>query len=99
MKIDPNFVKAILELDSPINKKELQKILGIINFFRQFIPNLSELATSLRKLLKSNVTFMWLNEHTKALEIVKNKIASAPILSNFDMKKEITIQTDASQSG
>lgn len=99
MKIDPNRIKAIVMLENPKNKKDLQKILGMVNFFRQFIPNLSELTSSLRMLLKNDVTFMWLPDHTRALEEIKNKIVSAPVLCNFDAKKEITVQTDASQSG
>lgn len=99
MKIDPGRIKAIVMLENPKSKIELQKILGMINFFRQFIPNLFELSSSLRMLLKNDAMFMWLPEHTKALEVIKNKIVTAPVLSNFDSKKEISVQTDASQSG
>lgn len=99
MFIDPSRIKAIVQLEKPKTKKELEKILGLINFYRQFIPNLSELTSSLRMLLKNDVTFMWLPEYARALEAIKNKIVTAPLLSNFDAKKDITIQADASQNG
>lgn len=99
MEIDLDRIRSIVMLENPNNKKDLQKILGMINFFRQFIPNLAELSSLLRMLLKNGVSFLWMHQHTKALEEIKNKIITAPILSNFDAKKEITVQTDASQNG
>lgn len=83
----------------PVNKKELQMILGYVNFMRQFIPNLSELTTPLRELLKNKVEFHWLQQHTDALNVIKEKIVNAPVLANFDARKEVTIQGDASQNG
>lgn len=44
--------KAILELKDPTNKKELQGTLGMINFIREFIPNLSVEITQLTELIK-----------------------------------------------
>ena len=99
IQIDSDRIKAIQLLKLPTNKKELQSILGMVNFLRPFIPNLSEMTASLRELLKEKVCFQWLEMHTKALNEIKSKITTAPVLANFDVNKEITIQADASQSG
>src|SRR3954464_3602186 len=40
-EIDQNTTKAIMETKSPSTKKELQSLLGKINFLRRFISNLS----------------------------------------------------------
>lgn len=50
-----NRITAIRELSIPNNKKELQRILDIINYVRKFTPNLSKLSSLLRELLKNNV--------------------------------------------
>jgi len=42
IKIDPNRVDAILKIDIPRRKKEVQSFLGRVNFLRRFIPNLAE---------------------------------------------------------
>ncbi|CAA3006191.1 Hypothetical predicted protein [Olea europaea subsp. europaea] len=39
IELDKNKVKAILEVKSPSNKKELQRFLGQVNFLRCFISN------------------------------------------------------------
>lgn len=40
IKIDVNKAKAIIQAQLPINKKELQKFLGHVNFLKRFIYNL-----------------------------------------------------------
>jgi hypothetical protein len=99
MMIDPNRICAIINLKEPQNKKELQSILGIINYLRKYIPNLAEVSNPLRELLKSNVEFQWLETHTNTFNEIKKMIAEAPTLINFNSNKEVTIQTDASKSG
>lgn len=99
MTIDPERVQAILSIESPTNVKKLQSIIGMINFLRNFIPNLSEKIAPLRELLKKDVKFQWLPVHENCLNKIKEEIANAPVLANFDINKEITIQADASQYG
>lgn len=96
---DPDRVKAILNLENPSNKKELQSILGMINYVRSFIPNLAQISESLRELLKNNNDFVWLDSHTNTLNKIKQIISHAPILKMFDSLKPIVLQCDASKSG
>jgi len=98
MTIDPNRVRAILAIESPTNITKLQSIIGMINFLRSFIPNLSGKIAPFR-VLKKNVQFQWLPVHENCLNKIKQEITNAPVLENFDMSKEITIQADASQNG
>lgn len=39
MSIDPNRIEAIKTLIEQTSKKELQRLLGFINYLRKFIPN------------------------------------------------------------
>lgn len=73
----------------------------MINLLRNFIPNLSEKneKTPFRGLLKKNVQFQWLPIHENCFNKIKQEIANASVLANFNLKKEITIQADASQHG
>ena len=45
VKGDPNRVKAILNTSKATNVKELQTILGVVDYLHGFIPNLSIMST------------------------------------------------------
>ena len=40
--MDQNKVKAIISAKAPQNKKDLQNLLGQVNYLRRFISNLAE---------------------------------------------------------
>lgn len=96
---DPERVEAIWKITAPKDKTDLQKLFGMINYVREYVPNLSEVSNPLRELLKSNVIFDWQKPHDDCLEQIKIMIANAPTLQSFDETKEVTIETDASKSG
>ena len=60
IKINQNKTKAILEAKAPTNKKEVQSLLGQINFLRRFISNLSGKTQAFSPLLQlSKGGFKW----------------------------------------
>ena len=44
IKPDPSKVQAITEMKSPQDKKELQRVMGMVNYLGKFIPNLSDVS-------------------------------------------------------
>ena len=96
---DPDRIVAIEKIEPPKDKTDLQKLLGMINYFRSFIPNLADICHPLRELLKKIFAFIWLPIHNECLSKIKNIIFNAPTLKTFDINKEITIEADASKFG
>ena len=48
------------------NKRDIQVILGMIKYYRQFIPLFSVTAQPLFNLLKQDITFIWAPDCKKA---------------------------------
>lgn len=96
---DPDRMTAIHNLGHPTNKQDLQKLYGMINYVRNFVPNLSEISQPLREILKKDVLFHWTDNHTECLNKIKQCIMNAPTLKAFNFEKPITLQTDASKYG
>lgn len=94
---DREKVKAVLEYDLPTDKQSLQRFLGFVNYFREYIPNISEVTGPLRQLLKKNVEFVWNDNCTKCINDLKRLLINPPVLVNFNPKKQIVIQTDSSK--
>ena len=92
-------VKAIVSLQPPTNKQELQSLLGTVNFMATFIPNLSKKTHMMRGLLKKNVHFAWTSDMEREFVSIKEAIASAVRLVHFDPSQPSVIETDASLKG
>ena len=64
IEINQNKTKAIFEAKAPSTKKELQSLLGKINFLRRFISNLSGRTQAFSPLLRlKREAFVWNEEH------------------------------------
>lgn len=55
LKPDPDEVKAIAEYPQPQTKEDLRLFLGLLNYLRVYVPNLSAVSELLRILLKSDI--------------------------------------------
>ena len=89
-------LEAIEKMAKPKNKRDIQVFLGMIGYYRRFIPNFAQLAGPLFHLLKGNTHFLWNEECTKAFKSLKMKLMTAPILMYPDFSKQFIVQTDAS---
>jgi len=72
-----------METKAPSTKKELQSLLGKINFLIRFISNLcgkTQAFSPLLRLKKEDV-FKWEPEHQKTFQEIKSYLTSLPILS------------------
>lgn len=90
---------AIKKLKRPTDKSGVRSILGSINFYLKYIQNSAEKFEPLHKLLKKNVEFNWTNECEESFNLIKKYLCSSPILSIYDINKEVFIETDASFKG
>lgn len=52
-------IKAILETKAPANVEETRQFLGLIMYYKKFIPDTSTLLHPLNRLLRSGVKFHW----------------------------------------
>jgi transposase InsO family protein len=95
--VDPSKVKSIVEWPPLTCVNDIQSFLGLINYYRRFIPDLAKTAAPLTELLKKDKPFVWSFAQESAFKSLKEAITSAPVLAVFDPEKEASVHTDASQ--
>ncbi|KAF2890918.1 hypothetical protein ILUMI_15255, partial [Ignelater luminosus] len=59
-------------MEQPKNKSDVWRLLGLLKFFSQYIPNLSKLTSNLRNLTRNEVQFEWTEAHSNELEKLKH---------------------------
>jgi len=75
---------------------EVLLLRGFCNYYRRFIPKYSEKAEPLTRLTKRDEPFVWESEQQLAFETMITAVTTAPALRHFDHKREVIIETDAS---
>ncbi|XP_050897537.1 uncharacterized protein LOC127104395 [Lathyrus oleraceus] len=99
IEINQNKTKAIMETKAPSTKKELQSLLGKINFLRRFISNLSGRTQAFSPLLRlKQGKFEWNDEHQKAFDKIKHYLTNPPILAPPCGKKPMRLYISASDT-
>lgn len=96
MALDDRKVKAILDMPYPSDRKSLERFLGMVNYLAKFIQNYSECVNVLRSLLKKESIWSWQQEHSDAVDKLKTKLVTAPVLALYCERTPIVLSVDAS---
>ncbi len=99
IKMQPEKVRAIVDLPAPVKKEELHTFVGMCAWYQSFIPNFSSIAAPLYKILSKNALFSWGPEQEKAFDRLKMELISDRILATINYKYPIVIRCDASNLG
>ena len=78
---DPSKVEAVKHWPTPTNKTEIRSILGLIGYYRKFIPDFSERASPLAKLTRKKAKFQWSKACDHAFQDLKACLINSPILA------------------
>ena len=97
----PARIKIIRDYQKPTTIHELRQFLGIINFYRRFIPNAAQIQAPLNEYLKSakkrdHRKIAWSEEATNAFEKCKQTLASATLLVHPSPNPKLGLSVDAS---
>ena len=89
-------VTIILKASRPVDKKQLRSLLGLVGYYRQFVPNFTTGSVQLTDLTKKNEPnrLQWGVAQGQALQTLKYHIANHPIMTRSDFDKECVLQTD-----
>ena len=91
---------AVQKYSKPRTKTEVRSFLGLVGYYRKFIPHFATVAAPLSDLTKKNVkVFEWSEDCEDAFLCLKELLCTAPVLNTPDLNNEMILQTDASNRG
>ena len=93
----PEKLECIQKMPLPITPKEVKQFLGLIGYYRKFVPRFSDLARLLNALTRKNVTYEWTLVCQESFEMLKTSLITEPILMYFDPSLPYVLFTDASK--
>jgi hypothetical protein len=96
----PEKTDAITNFPRPETAKQLRQFLGLINFYRNFIPKAASLQAPLHAVLtpktKSKATIKWTPEMAQAFTDCKQSLSTATLLAHPVIGVDLALSTDAS---
>lgn len=94
--VDEEKINCIVQFPVPTCRKDVQRFLGVCNWYRRFIADFSRLAVPLTELTKAKVKFKWTPQAEESFLKLKAALVSAPVLAMPDYSKPFSVACDAS---
>ncbi|KAI5734849.1 hypothetical protein M8J77_011199 [Diaphorina citri] len=91
--------QAIVYAPEPENVKQLQSFLGLVNYYRKFLPDLSSIQKPLNDLLCKGAEFKFDETCKQSFNKIKELLSQDNALLHFDTNKRIILACDASAYG
>lgn len=96
---DNKYIRAITDIQTPTNKTEVMRLLGLFKYLARFIPNLSKRTALMREITRKEAVWQWTAAHDEELRGLLQVISTSPVLTIYDPAKPVVIQTDSSKDG
>ena len=93
----PEKLESIAKMPVPKNAKQVKQFLGLVGYYRKFIPRLADIYRVLTKLTHKDEEFKWTPECDKCFHMLKDYLQEALILRYPDPAASYTLYTDASK--
>jgi len=101
LKPTSQITNKVEQAPAPTTKKQLRSFLGLIGYYRSFVPNFAAIAVPLTDLTRKGSPNLleWTETHERAFETLKRHVINPPVLRLPDVNKTFILQTDASCEG
>ena len=93
----PEKLEAVRKMPPPTTPKEVRQFLGLVGYYRKFVPKFADIARPLTNLTKLDIPYEWTTRCQEAFEFLKEMLLKEPILKYPDPSKPYTLFTDASK--
>ena len=93
----PEKLECIKDMPPPKTTKEVKQFLGLIGYYRKFVPRFSNLARPLNMLTRKDVPFEWTPICQEMFDLLKACLMTELILKYPDPNQRYVLFTDASK--
>ena len=96
VRMEKEKVQRVIEWPVPKSVKDVQKFLGLANYYRQFVKDFAKIARPLHEMMRKENKWSWGKRQQKAFEELKKRFTTGPVLVTSDLDKEMRVEADMS---
>ena len=98
IEANPEKCQAIIDMRSPTNIKEVQRLVGRLTAISRFLPKLADQNQPMIKLLKKSARFVWDETCEHNFTTLKQLLTTPPILTKPDLNLPLIMYIATSAS-
>jgi len=85
IKMEEGKIKGVLEWPTPKDVKDVQKFLGLANYYRRFIEGFASIARLLHDIVKKDKKWEWMEKQKRVFGELKRRFTEKPVLAAPDL--------------
>ena len=93
----PEKLSSIQQMPHPYTPKEVKQFLGLVGYYRKFIPQYADIVRPLNALTRKDTEFEWSDICQRSFDLLKAMVSEEPILVYPDPSKPYVLFTDTSK--
>jgi hypothetical protein len=99
VSVDPEKVQEVMDWKPPTTVWQIRSFLGLVGYYRRFIPDFSKIAKPMTELLKRGVKYEGSQKCEDAFHTLRQHLTTALVLAQPDNTKSFEVYCDASGTG
>ena len=96
IKMEKEKVRGVLEWPIPKCVKDVQKFLGLANYYCRFIKSFALITRPLHDMVKKDKKWDWMGKQEEAFKELKKRFTEEPVLAASDIDKKMRMEVDVS---
>ena len=94
IKMEEEKMKEVLKWPMPKYVKNVQKFLGLANYYRRFIEGFTSIARPLYNMVKKDKKWDWTEKQEKVFKELKERFTKELVLAALDLDKKMRMEVD-----
>ena len=96
VRIEKKKIQGVIEQPVLKSVKDVQKFLGLANYYRQFVKDFAKIVRLLHEMTRKEIKWSWEEKQQKAFEELKERFMIEPVSVMLDLDREMRVEMDAS---
>jgi len=96
IRMEKEKVQGVIEWPVPKSMKDVQKFLGLANYYRRFVKDFAKIAKPLHETMRKDKKWNWGERQQKAFKELKERFTTEPVLVIPDLDREMRVEADVS---
>ena len=96
VRMEKEKVQEVVDWPVPKSVKDVQKFLGLANYYKWFVKDFAKIAKLLHEMTRKETKGNWGEKQQKAFEKLKERFTTELVLVTPDLDREMRVKVDAS---